>query len=119
MPFSLLESRARIGRRSAGGLVMRCWLAVFGIWLVLALPAFAEKRLALVIGENTYKNLPDPQQLHNAVNDARAMKAALEALHFEVDIEENLDRGSFVDKLSDFGARLERDDIAFFFYAGH
>jgi formylglycine-generating enzyme required for sulfatase activity/uncharacterized caspase-like protein len=101
---------------------MRKWFAVFGLLFVLAAtayPAFAENRVALVIGENVYRNLPDLQQLHNAVNDARAMKAALEALHFEVDIEENLDRAAFIDKLSDFGARLERDDIAFFFYAGH
>ena len=82
-------------------------------------PAHAERRLALVIGENDYKNLPENEQLHNAVNDARAVKQALEALHFEVDIEENVDRNAFIDKLSDFGAKLDRDDIAFFFYAGH
>jgi formylglycine-generating enzyme required for sulfatase activity len=97
-------------------------LILLGLALMLTAslaPARAERRLALVIGENTYKNLPEREQLHNAVNDARAMKQALETLHFEVDLEENLDRPAFIEKLSKFGARLERDDVAFFFYAGH
>lgn len=101
---------------------MRWRLALFGLAFALAAsvaPAHAEKRLALVVGENAYSNLPDNAQLHNAVNDARAVKETLEALHFDVDLEENVDRATFIDKLSDFGARLDRDDIAFFFYAGH
>ena len=116
----------RDGGRQRGGtkrisaeFVMRLWLSLLALWLAFAGNAFAEKRIALVIGENQYSNLPADQQLHNAVNDARAMKVALEALHFDVDLEENLGRDALIDKLSDFGARLDRDDIAFFFYAGH
>ena len=44
------------------------------------------------------------RQLNNAVNDARTMKKALERLNFEVNIDENLDRNQFVEKLSDFSA---------------
>jgi hypothetical protein len=82
-------------------------------------PAFAEKRVALVIGNNVYPNLSEREQLRSAVSDAEAVKAALESLNFKVDIGENLDRAALVGKLSDFGARLEDGDIAFFFYAGH
>jgi hypothetical protein len=35
-----------------------------------------------------------------------------------VDIGENVDRRQFIDKLSEFSARLQSGDIAFFFYSG-
>ena len=38
--------------------------------MMLAAPAHAEKRVALVIGNNDYKNVP---KLQKAVNDARTM----------------------------------------------
>ena len=81
--------------------------------------AHAEKRVALIIGNNAYRNLSEKEQLHNAVSDARAVKAVLKTLDFKVDIGENLDRASIMQKLSDFVAQLEEGDIAFFFYAGH
>ena len=40
--------------------------------MALAAPAHAEKRVALVIGNNDYKNVP---KLQKAVNDARTMGA--------------------------------------------
>jgi caspase domain-containing protein len=98
---------------------MRTWIAACLAWLSLATSAFAESRLALVIGNDRYDGLPADEQLNNAVNDARAMKKALERLNFQVDIGENLDRNEFIERLSDFSARLQPGDIAFFFYAGH
>ena len=106
------------------------WIALFLVWVGLATSALAENRalatsapaenrIALVIGNDRYDDLSEPEQLHNAVNDARAMKKALEGLNFQVDIGENLDRNQFIDKVSDFSARLQPGDIAFFFYAGH
>ena len=70
---------------------MRGWIALLLFWLCLTTSAFAESRVALVIGNDLYDQLTDNEQLQNAVNDARAMKAALEHLGFEVDIGENLD----------------------------
>ena len=101
---------------------MRFWRMVFASLALIffALPACAEKRIALVIGNDIYRNLPEREQLHNAVNDARAIRAALDGLGFEVmPVAENLDRAALVGRLSDFAARLEQGDIAFFFYAGH
>ena len=40
------------------------------IVLAFAAPAHAEKRVALVVGNNDYKNVP---KLQKAVNDARTM----------------------------------------------
>jgi uncharacterized caspase-like protein len=76
-------------------------------------------RIALVIGNDRYQNLAADQQLANAINDARAVKATLEGLRFEVIYGENLDRRSLVDRLFDLAARLGKDDIAFFYFAGH
>ncbi|HLX18287.1 MAG TPA: tetratricopeptide repeat protein [Bradyrhizobium sp.] len=77
------------------------------------------RRVALVVGNDRYPNLSADRQLANAINDARAVKATLEALHFEVLYGENLDRRTLVDRLSDLTARLGKDDIAFFYFAGH
>jgi len=97
----------------------RSLFSIIVLLFPLANPALAERRVALVIGNDVYRNLSDNEQLHNAVNDARAVKAALESLGFEVIAGENLNRASLVERLSDFGARLQQGDIAFFFYAGH
>ena len=60
--------------------------------LVLAAPAHAEKRVALVIGNNDYKNVP---KLQKAVNDARTMGDTLKQLGFSVMVAENQNRQAF------------------------
>jgi Caspase domain/Tetratricopeptide repeat len=77
------------------------------------------RRFALVVGNDRYANLSADQQLSNAINDARAVKTTLEGLRFEVLYGENLDRRALVDRLFDLAARLGKDDIAFFYFAGH
>ena len=57
-----------------------------------AVPAQAEKRVALVLGNDQYPNLPADQQLRKAVNDARAIGLTLGRLGFEVISGENLGR---------------------------
>jgi hypothetical protein len=84
--------------------------------LVLAQPAHAEKRVALVIGNNDYKNVP---KLQKAVNDARTMGATLKQLGFSVMVAENQNRQQFSQTLLDFDNAVAPGDTAFFFYAGH
>src|SRR5580704_8091527 len=84
--------------------------------LVLAQPAHAEKRVALVIGNNDYKNVP---KLQKAVNDARTMGATLKQLGFSVMVAENQTRAAFSQTLLAFDNAVEPGDTAFFFYAGH
>jgi uncharacterized caspase-like protein len=84
-----------------------------------ALPSYAEKRVALVIGNDRYANLPADQQLRKAVNDARAVGDALERLQFEVIRAENLGRQALVDKFDELTQRLSPGDTAFFFFSGH
>ena len=84
--------------------------------LLLAQPAHAEKRVALVIGNNDYKNVP---KLQKAVNDARTMGDTLRQLGFSVMVAENQTRQAFSQTLLAFDNAIELGDTAFFFYAGH
>jgi hypothetical protein len=78
--------------------------------------AHAEKRVALVIGNNDYKNVP---KLQKAVNDARTMGDTLKQLGFSVMVAENQNRQAFSETLLAFDKAVESGDTAFFFYAGH
>ncbi|MFZ1174630.1 MAG: caspase family protein, partial [Bradyrhizobium sp.] len=82
----------------------------------LAAPAQAAKRVALVIGNNDYKNVP---KLQKAVNDARTMGETLKQLGFSVMVAENQSRQAFSETLLAFDKTVEPGDTAFFFYAGH
>ncbi|WP_213737390.1 caspase family protein [Bradyrhizobium sp. dw_411] len=103
---------------------MKSWLSLRAILvcslvaplLALSAPAQAEKRVALVIGNNDYKNVP---KLQKAVNDARTMGDTLKQLGFSVMVAENQTRQAFSQTLLAFDAAVEPGDTAFFFYAGH
>jgi hypothetical protein len=81
-----------------------------------AAPAHAEKRVALVVGNNDYRNVP---KLQKAVNDARTMGDTLKQLGFTVMVAENQNRQAFSQTLLAFDRSVEAGDTAFFFYAGH
>jgi hypothetical protein len=91
------------------------WSLVASSW-ALAVPAHAEKRVALVIGNNDYRNVP---KLQKAVNDARTMGDTLKQLGFSVMVAENQSRQQFSQTLLAFDNAVGPGDTAFFFYAGH
>ncbi|WP_409997746.1 caspase domain-containing protein [Bradyrhizobium sp. SZCCHNRI3043] len=98
---------------------MRTWLACGLAMLAVVLAsaaAHAEKRVALVIGNNDYRYVP---KLQKAVNDARTMGDTLKQLGFNVMVAENLSRQQFSQTLLAFDNAVEPGDTAFFFYAGH
>src|SRR5580700_2118806 len=114
---------AKLRRREfrLGGLSMRL-LAAFAFAVAICFgvsPSFAEKRVALVIGNDRYANLPADQQLRKAVNDARAVGDTLGTLGFEVVRGENLGRQALLAKFDEFTQRIEPGDTAFFFFSGH
>ncbi len=78
--------------------------------------ALADKRVAFVVGNGSYKNVA---ALPNPPIDARSMAAALRNVGFEVVEGTNLSRDKMAEKLLDFGKKAEGADIALFFYAGH
>jgi Caspase domain len=91
-------------------------LCIAAAGIMLAAPAYAEKRVALVIGNNDYKNVP---KLQKAVNDARTMGDTLKQLGFTVMVAENQTRTAFSQTLLAFDKVVEPGDTAFFFFAGH
>lgn len=78
-------------------------------------PAGGERRVALVVGNDSY-----PQAgLRNARNDARAMAKALQDLGFTVTLVEDTAREALIEALGSFADQLQKGDVAFFYYAGH
>jgi uncharacterized caspase-like protein len=90
-------------------------LACAAALALLAGPAAAEKRLALVIGNGAYAEAP----LRNPPNDARAMAQTLRELGFEVIALENADKTKMQRAVLEFGKKLKESDVGLFFYAGH
>src|SRR5215207_7630463 len=84
--------------------------------VVLAQPALAERRLALVVGNDSYDEVTG---LRKAVSDAHAMADALKPLGFEVEIVDNASRSAMSRGLVDFERRLQPGDTALFYFAGH
>jgi uncharacterized caspase-like protein len=78
--------------------------------------AEAERRLALVIGNDTYESLP---RLARARADADAVAGALTAIGFEVILEKDATRRGFNRRMADLEARIRAGDTVLFFFAGH
>jgi len=76
----------------------------------------AEKRVALVVGNNGYENVP---RLETAINDARALGETLKKLGFKVFVGENQSQRSMSEALLAFDRAVEFGDTALFFFAGH
>lgn len=81
-----------------------------------ATPTEAGVRLALVIGNGKYKNVP---ALDNPANDAADLAKALRNVGFEVIEQQDASREAMTKALRDFSVRLRGTEIALFFYAGH
>ena len=85
-------------------------------FLVSANAAFADKRVAFVVGNGAYKNVA---ALPNPAVDAKSMAKLLRNVGFDVVEGSNLTRDRMTEKLIDFGKKAEGADVALFFYAGH
>ena len=72
--------------------------------VMLAQPALAERRLALVVGNDSYDEVSG---LKKAVSDAHAMADALKPLGFEVELVDNASRSAMSRRLVDFERRLQ------------
>lgn len=97
---------------------IRTVLAFSLVLLGLSSPAMA-KRMALVIGNDLYKNLPSAQQLKKARNDARAVAQTLKGLGYETTLGLDVTRFGLNQKLDAFAKQIEAGDIATVFFAGH
>lgn len=76
---------------------------------------FSGRKLALIIGNNKYKNSP----LTNPVNDATAMARTLRDLGFLVTALTDATLAQMTDAARQFGDNLGRGDVGLFYFAGH
>jgi hypothetical protein len=106
------------------GTIMRV-LGFFGsvkFWIAAALiligqPALAEMRVALVLGNSAYQNVPP---LSNPVNDAALMAKTLKDAGFDVvDSRQNLSALDTRRVLREFADKATNADVAVIYYAGH
>ena len=81
-----------------------------------AMPALAERRVALVIGNSAYRNTV---QLPNPRNDATDVARMLKGAGFEVVEGTDLDKRGMDDAFRRFADAAVGADAALFFYGGH
>src|SRR5271165_6839469 len=97
-------------------LYLRLVIAAALLQVIAVLPAAAEKRVALVIGNGAYQKAPE---LTNPKNDAEDMAAALNALGFTVILGIDLDKRAMDRKILEFANALSGAETGVFHYSGH
>ncbi|MCG2630874.1 caspase family protein [Bradyrhizobium sp. WYCCWR 13023] len=79
--------------------------------------AFAEKRVALVIGNSAYKSAP---RLTNPVNDATLVGGMFKSAGFDnVDVRLDLNAADMRRSLREFAGKTRDAEVAVIYYAGH
>lgn len=79
-------------------------------------PALAANKIALVIGNDEYLNLPS---LERAGNDARAMADSLRDMDYEVIFATDVTRSELIARIQELDLKMRTGDIVVLFYAGH
>ena len=95
------------------------FLSALLLLTIATLPAAAENRVALVVGNAHYKFIPS---LANPAGDARLMAKTLRDLGFTLigdDAQLDLDKAALDEAIRTFGAKLRGADVGLFYYAGH
>ena len=95
------------------------WFIVILGLIALVLPNISlskeERRIALVIGNGSYKSSP----LSNPVNDANDIATALERCNFTVMKAINTTRKEMRRAIREFGEEINKGAVGLFYYAGH
>src|SRR5260370_38400246 len=96
--------------KSPGSLDLRRFFLAAALLLLACQPAFAEKRVALVLGNSAYQNVAP---LPNPVNDGAMIAATLKDAGFDVvDSRHDLPAAETRRALRDFADRAPDADIA-------
>jgi len=99
---------------------MRLQVALAAISVLsAAVPALAETRVALIVGNGNYDK--PALRLVNPANDATAMERALQSAGFRTIVRINARRIDFYRAVDQFGALIGADPhaVGLFYYAGH
>lgn len=94
----------------------RLRLALFGLVLLIGLPAQAGERVALVIGIAAYQNV---EPLDNTVNDAKLIADTLTGIGFDVTLVTDAGYQDLRAAMDSFAFKSETADLALIYYAGH
>ena len=94
----------------------RALLALLTLILAVVAPVSEAKRLALVVGNDNYRNI---SALHNARSDAKAVAKSLEEVGFDVTLKLDLGDRGLKEALRNFKARVQGGDDAVFYFSGH
>lgn len=100
---------------------MKKWLMIVSALLVSVVMAsnalaVAERRVALVIGNNDYQNIP---RLEKAVNDADAVARELKKVGFDVLSYNNIGQKKMNQAVNEFVQKVSGGGVGVFFFAGH
>jgi hypothetical protein len=96
--------------------IFGCLAFCLSLLFLTSSQAHADRRVALVIGNGAYRNIP---ALSNPVNDATDVAAALKRSGFEVALETNLDQAAMQEAAIRFAREARGADVALFYYSGH
>ena len=102
-------------RKLSQGLVLVILSLLSGMNLAIA----DGRRVALVVGNSTYRNVP---QLSNPSHDAALIAQTLQALGFQLvggGPRIDLDKAGFDAAVRTFGQQVQGADVALFYYSGH
>ncbi|QQO24414.1 caspase family protein [Bradyrhizobium diazoefficiens] len=93
------------------------WFSLFVSICLMCGSAHAERRIALVMGNSTYKSVP---KLSNPANDAALVGGMFKKAGFDwIDIRTDLNATAMRKALRDFGGRARDAEVAVIYYAGH
>lgn len=92
------------------------FVMTFLVLALIPLSAVAERRVALVIGNDAYDQVP---RLDKAVADATAIAKTLAAQGFETVTATDSSRRQMNRSISEFTGKLQAGDTAVLFFAGH
>jgi Caspase domain len=97
---------------------MRNWILALLMTVSCLSAAAAERRVALIIGNDDYVTIG---ALKNAANDARIMDRALKAAGFETTVKIDAKRRNLYAAIDAFAAQIAAspDTVGLFYYAGH
>lgn len=99
-----------------GGTLIAAVIAALAVILASIEPASAQSKVALVIGNGAYQNVPD---LPNPPHDAADVAAAFGRLGFSVQLVTNASYENMRRALLTFSDKARQADMAVIFFAGH
>jgi hypothetical protein len=112
-PAGKLKGKAGVGLGASRP--VKALLLVFLVSLLSTAAAETKPRIALVIGNGSYKETP----LRNPLNDAQDIGRALRTLGFDVRLHQDLNQQEMDKAIAEFGQSLSKGAVGLFYFAGH